>query len=168
MADNYAGQSVARKAGGSLARIGLGGEVVHLELPLLFAAENRNASVFDLKELHGKLTAVYFWSSASPRAAEDLQILKDLAEKYQDRDFEVVYVNMDENVGKARTFLAGRLTMGTHVYQRGGLDGAVAERYGIQTLPTLFLLGKDGSLIKQSLPTSGLQEELARRMPRGR
>ena len=110
------------------------------------------------RQTHSRLLLV----DASPQAAEDLQILKDLAVKYHDRDFEVVYVNMDEKVSQARTFLAGRLTMGTHVYQSGGLDGAVAERYGIQALPTLFLLGKDGSLIKQSLPTSGLEAEVAK------
>ncbi len=117
LADNFAGQAVARKAGGSLARIGLGGEPVSLELPLLFAPESRNDSTFNIKDLQGKLKAVYFWSSASPQAAEDLQLLKDLAVKYRDRDFEVVYVNMDEDVNQARAFLSGRLTTGTHVYQ---------------------------------------------------
>jgi thiol-disulfide isomerase/thioredoxin len=167
LADNFAGQPAGRKAGGSLARLGLGGEPVRLELPLLFAPESRNDSTFDLKDLRGKLVAVYFWSSASPQAAEDVQLLKDLAVKYQDRGLEVVYVNMDEDLNAARTFLAGRLTMGTHVYQRGGLDGLVAERYGIQTLPTLFLLGNDGSLIKQ-LPAAGLEAEVSSRLPRGR
>jgi hypothetical protein len=75
---------------------------------------------------------------------------------------------MDADLNAARSFLAGRLTMGTHVYQRGGLDGLVAERYGIQTLPTLFLLGNDGSLIKQSLPAAGLEAEVSSRLPRGR
>jgi thiol-disulfide isomerase/thioredoxin len=168
LADNFAGQAVARKAGGSLARLGLGGEPVHLELPLLFAPESRNDSMFDLKELRGKLVAVYFWSSTSPQAAEDVQILKDLAVKYQDRGLEVVYVNMDDDPAAARIFLAGRLTVGVHVYQRGGMDGPVAERYGIQALPTLFLLGNDGSLIKQSLPAAGLEAEVSSRLPGGR
>ena len=168
LADNFTGQPVARKAGGSLARLGLGGEPVRLELPLLFAPESRNDSTFDLKELRGKLVAVYFWSSVSPQAAEDVQMLKDIAVKYQDRGLEIVYVNMDEDMSNARAFLAGRLTMGTHVYQRGGLDGPVAERYGIQALPTLFLLGNDGSLVKQSLTVGGLEAEVSSRVPRGR
>jgi thiol-disulfide isomerase/thioredoxin len=168
LTDNFAGQAVARKAGGSLARLGLGGEPVHLELPLLFAPEGRTDGVFDLKELRGKLVAVYFWSSASPQAAEDVQLLKDLAVKYEERGLEVVYVNMDNDPAPARAFLAGRLTAGVHVYQRGGLDGPVAERYGIQTLPTLFLLGNDGSLIKQSLPAAGLEAVVSGRLPRGR
>ena len=39
--DNFAGQPVARKAGGALGRLGLGGETVRLELPLLFAPLSR-------------------------------------------------------------------------------------------------------------------------------
>ena len=165
LADNFAGQPVARKAGGALWRLGLAGEPVSLELPLLFAPPIGDHA-FDLKELRGKLVAVYFWSSATPEAGDDLQTLKDVASKYQDRGLEVVYVNADDDPEKARAFLGGRLTVGTHVFQKGGLDGPVAERYGIQTLPQMFLIGRDGNVMRQSMRASQLEAEVSGRVAR--
>ncbi len=165
LADNFAGQPVARKAGGALRRLGLAGEPMRMELPLLYAPPIGDHA-FDLKELRGKLVAVYFWSSATPEAGDDLQTLKDIASKYQDRGLEVVYVNVDDDPEKARTFLDGRLTVGTHVFQRGGLDGPVAERYGIQTLPQMFLIGRDGNVLRQSMQASQLEAEVSGRVAR--
>ena len=167
LVEHYAGQAAARKAGGALWRLGLAGEAMELQLPLLFAPPIGDHN-FDLKELRGKLVAVYFWSSTTPEAADDLQKLKELAYKYQDRDLEVVYVNMDDDVEKGRAFLQGRLTVGTHVFQQGGLQGPIAERYGIQTLPQTFLIGRDGALIHQALQAPQLETEVSTRLPRER
>ena len=165
LADNFAGQPVARKAGGALWRLGLTGEPVRLELPLLFAPPIGDHT-FDLKEMRGKIVAVYFWSCTTPEAGDDLLTLKDLASKYQDRGLEVVYVNVDDDPDKARAFLGGRLTVGTHVFQRGGLDGPVTERYGIQALPQMFLIGRDGNVLRQSMQASQLGAEVSGRLPR--
>jgi len=77
-------------------------------------------------------------------------------------------VNMDAEPAEGRAFLSGRLTAGVHVYQPGGLDGAVAERYGLQKVPQAFLVNRDGTLLKHSLTASRLEAELADRLPRGR
>ena len=165
LADNFSGQPVAHQAGGALRRLGLAGEPVRMELPMLYAPPI-GEHAFDLKELRGKLVAVYFWSSATPEAGDDLQTLKDVASKYQDRGLEVVYVNVDDDPQKARTFLDGRLTVGTHVFQRGGLEGPVAERYGIQTLPQMLLVGPGGNVIRQAMRASQLEAEVSGRLPR--
>ena len=161
--DQYPGQSAARKAGGALWRMGLDGDLVRLALPQMYGAAGSERS-FDLEELHGKLVVVYFWSSASAQAAEDFDGLKRLTDHHQFHGLEVVYVNMDSDPAQARTFLSGRLTAGTHVYQKGGLEGAVAESYGIQNLPQVFLIGQDGKLIRHSLSVAQLEAEVASRL----
>ncbi len=162
--EKYPGQPVARKAGGSLWRLGMDGEQIGLALPQLFVPAEREEQLFDLGALHGKCVVVYFWSSTSPQAAADFQVLKHLTDRFQFRGLETVYVNMDAEPAQARTFLSGILTAGTHLYQRGGFDGPVAERYGIQTLPQVFLIGKDGKLVSHSLGASQLEAEVAGRL----
>jgi thiol-disulfide isomerase/thioredoxin len=164
LVEAFPGQAVAHKAGGSLWRMGLDGEPLHFQLPELYAASDRGQQVFDLQELRGKLVVVYFWSSDSPKVAEDFEALKQLTVRYHLHGLETVYVNMDDDSAKAKTFLTGRLTAGVHVYQRGGLDGAIAERYGIQSVPQIFLVGKDGTLLKHSLQTSQLDTEVSARL----
>jgi hypothetical protein len=165
LVEHYPTEAAARKAAGALWRLGQDHQPMTLELPLLYSP-GRSHSVFNLEELRGRLVVIYFWSSTNERAAEDFQTLKQLTDRYAGRGLEVVYVNMDADPAEGRAFLSGRLTAGVHVYQPGGLDGAVAERYGLQQVPQAFLVGPDGTLLKHSLSASRLEKELADRLPR--
>jgi len=164
LGERYPGNALARKAGGALWRQGSGGEPVHLELPLLYAAENRLDQTFDLAQLRGKLVFVYFWSSATGQVTNDLQGLKQLGDHYLSSGLEIVYVNLDSDPATARAFLSGQFTVGTHLHAKGGLDGEVAEKYGIQTLPQAFLISKEGTLIKDTLQPSQLVPEVMQRL----
>jgi Thioredoxin-like len=164
LSEHYPNQDLARKAVGALWRLGKPGEIVDLRLPLLYGAENQAGAPFDLHQMHGKLVVVYFWSCANEECAGDFQVIKQLTDRYQFQGLEVVFVNLDTDQAKAREYLSGRLTAGLHVYDKGGLNAPVAERYGIQTLPEAFLIAADGTLIRHSLKASQLQGEIASRL----
>ncbi len=166
LADRYAGTPVGRKAVGSLWRLGLEGEPMRLALPLLFPTGASGDQPFDLAQMRGKIAIVYFWSCTSARASDDFQALKALTDRYRDRGLEAVYVNLDNDANQARLFLSGRIMAGTHVFQHGGLDSPVAERYGIKALPEVFLIGRDGKLMRHSLQVPQVEAAIAGQMPR--
>lgn len=159
LAEHSPDHAVARKAGKALWQLGLAGETMHLKLPLLFAAPGDHA--FDAALERSKIVAAYFWSSASAQSEEDFRALKQLTDRYRDHGLEVVYVNLDTDPSQGRAFLSGRLMAGVHVFQEGGLDSPLAERYGIQTLPQTFLIGQDGVLMRHALRTSELESEVS-------
>jgi tetratricopeptide (TPR) repeat protein len=162
LTENYPNHALARKVGGMLWRLGLKGEAIELELPRLFAGGiGADSSNFDLRALRGKIVVVYFWSHASLKAPEDFQALRVLTDRYLNHGLEVVYVNMDNDASEARTFLSTQLTAGEHLYQKGGLDGPIAERYGIQELPQVFLIARDGTLLRHNLRATQLEPEVS-------
>lgn len=164
--EHFPTDATARKAGGALWRLGQNHRPVSLELPLLYGSAGSSNAAFHIEELRGKLVVVYFWTSA--RAAEDFTTLKQLTDRYGYRGLEIVYVNVDAEAAQGRAFLSGRLTAGVHVYQAGGLDGAVAERYGIQHVPQAVLVDRDGTLLKHSLSADRLEAEVADKLSRRR
>jgi thiol-disulfide isomerase/thioredoxin len=164
----YPGHLLARKAEGAMWRLRQDGEPLSLKLPMLYPGDYGSVVAFDLKELRGKLVVLYFWSSACSQCPDDFQMLKQLTDHYQFSGLEVVYVNLDSDPALARTFLAGRLTSGQHVYERGDSENSVRAKYGIGTLPEAFLVGKDGVLIRHSLKVSQLELEIASRLPHDR
>lgn len=167
LVEHFPSDPAARKAEGALWRLGANHEPMQLQLPLLYASGNSGPNTFNLDELRGKVVIVYFWTSASAQAAEDFDLLKHLTDRCAGRGLEVVYVNMDADPSQGRAFLSGRLTAGVHCYQAGGLQGPVAERYGLQELPQAFLVGREGTLLKHSLPVSRLETELIGNVPHG-
>jgi hypothetical protein len=159
LAEHSPDHEVARKAGRALWQLGLTGEPMHLKLPLLFAAPGDHA--FDVDQVGSKVVVAYFWSSTSGQSEEDFRVLKQLTDRYRDRGLEVVYVNLDSDPAQGKAFLSGRLMAGVHVFQNGGLDCPLAERYGIQTLPQAFVIGRDGVLIRHALQASELESEVS-------
>jgi hypothetical protein len=145
----FPGTLLARKAEGSLCRLNPGREPLHLALATLYTADGTE-QVYDVKELRGQHVIVYFWSTECPSAGEDLQALKMLTDRYQYKGLTVVYVNLDNEASKAKAFLSGKLTSGVHLYQKGGLESITAERFGLQGLPHLFVLDKDGRVIEHT------------------
>jgi hypothetical protein len=168
LVDHHPTDAAARKAVGALWRLGQDHQPMVLELPLLYASANNSNAVFNLDEMHGRLVVVYFWTSTSDRVSEEFQMLKQLTDRYAGRGLEIVYVNLNSEPAEGRAFLSGRLTAGVHVYQPGGMEGSIAERYGLQKVPQAFLVGTDGELLKHSLSASQLATELANRLPSGR
>lgn len=141
LAEMHSGKETGRKAREALARLGgLDGDLVELNLPLLYPRQSRE--MLASKSLHGKLVLVHFWSAASSDVAERFEALK----RVTDRGVEVVFVNLDGDAAKAREFLAGRLTGGTHVYDPEGRKSPHLERLGIAKLPHTIAIGKDGTL----------------------
>ena len=164
LADAYPGHALARKCREALGRLGgMDGAVVELNLPLLYPA-NENAKRFDLKSVRGKMVLVHFWSSASPDVAEGFQALKKLT----DRGMEVIFVNLDGDAAKAKAFLSGQLTAGTHVFDPKGAKSPLMDLYGIEKLPETFQINGDGALMRHSLVPSKLEAAVEVYLPRNR
>ena len=164
LAEKYPGHDVARKSREALARLGgMDGMVVEMTLPLLYPA-HANVKPFDLKDLRGKVVLVHFWTSASPDVDDSFQALKRLT----DRGMEVVYVNLDGDAAKAKTFLSGRLTAGTHVFDTKGDKSPLVDRYGIDKLPQTFLINANGALVRHSLRPDQFETAVNASLPRSR
>ncbi len=164
VAVRYAGTPLARKAQGIEWRLSEGAAQVTMELPYVYATSARGDSLYDIKDARGKVVVIYFWTTQCPEAHGDFASLKVLTDRYQFKGLEVVYVNLDDDPLAVREFLAGKLTGGVHLHQKGGLDSETAQRYGIKSLPEAFLVGKDGVLIKHSLKVGDLEREVSKQL----
>jgi hypothetical protein len=166
LAEQYAGTPVARQARQALRRLGgLDGEVIPLQLPLLYPTSANGSPPFDLQDVRADLIVLVFWSSDSPGVAEEFDAVKRLTDRYRSRGLEVVYVCMDEDANRAREYLSGRVLTGTHVWLKEGLKSAFAERYGLEGLPEAMLLNKGRAILSPSLLASQLEAAVAAHLP---
>jgi hypothetical protein len=164
LVDNFPDHPLAARARGALRRLHLEGETFRLALPLLYAEDQRYDVPFDIDEFRGKLTVVYFWSSHESQSLQDLKVLEPILDRYHARGLELLCVNLDRTPGEARRFLSGQHGPGTVVFQRGGVDGAAALQYGLISLPTTLLVGKDGKVISRDVQLSTLDHLVSRHL----
>ncbi|MGL4553014.1 MAG: TlpA family protein disulfide reductase [Gemmataceae bacterium] len=158
----YPADPLAKKARETMWRLGLEGEVIELKLPLLYPS-GASDETFDLQSVRGRVTVVYFWT-ASNAADADFGELRDLGDRYRRQGIEVVFVNADATPTAGRDYLSNKLTGGTHVHQKGGVEGEVTARYGIRTLPETLLIGADGALVARATNPSGVEAGVVKQL----
>ncbi len=90
--------------------------------------------------LHGRPAAINFWASWCDPCRREAPELARLAARLGDRAT-LVGVDWNDNASDARSFLRSYQWTFTNL---GDADGLVGNRFGLQGLPTTFILDADG------------------------
>jgi hypothetical protein len=155
LAKAFPDKAQAVKARGAIRRLELEGKPLKLSGPQL---DDPNVA-FDVGQLKGKVVVVYYWASWNGQCAADFAKLKAI-QSANASTVALVLVNLDSRAEDARKFLGRNPVPGTHLYQAGGLEGKLGTYYGIQVLPNLFLVGKDGKVVSRNAQISTLDDEV--------
>ena len=109
-----------------------------------------------LAELKGKVVLIDFWATWCPPCIAAIPKLKALSQKYQDRGFVILGVNVDamhEDIKETdtamqqvRRFLV-RHRVGWINLQSGKGASDFAAAYRVEQIPASFLVGRDGSVV---------------------
>ncbi|HET6880531.1 MAG TPA: TlpA disulfide reductase family protein, partial [Pirellulales bacterium] len=83
--------------------------------------------------------------------------VKSLYAKYHDRGFDVVGISLDRDRAALDKFLVEKEIPWTTLHEAGGTHPA-ATHYGVNAIPTMLLVGRDGKVV--SIRARG--EELTR------
>ncbi len=104
-----------------------------------------------ISDYKGKVVLVNFWASWCPPCKEEMPIFEKVYQKYSDKNFVILAVNMDTSEGAMKEFLEKNPYSFPIVRIKGeaGLN--------IPGLPTSYLVDKDGSVKKIRL---GIYREL--------
>jgi len=98
-------------------------------------------STVDLSDLRGKVVLLDFWASWCPPCLTSLPKLEKLRTEISDGDFRVVAVNVDQEPGNALRFLANNPIGYPSATDPEGL---IPERFGLDTMPTSYLIDREG------------------------
>ncbi len=102
---------------------------------------------FQVKDHQGKVVLVHFWSTQSGPCIANLPRLKQARAKYAD-DLVTVGISLDENSARLRRFLKeNQIDWPQHFDGDGrGWDNRFALEYGITSIPTQWLIDRQGNL----------------------
>jgi thiol-disulfide isomerase/thioredoxin len=159
VAKNFPEHYLAEKCKGAVRRLDLPGKKLELTAPQL-----GTGAPFDVGSVKDKLVVVYFWASYCNQCVGDFARLNKLAETHPGK-IELVTINLDDTAELALTYLKSTPVRAVHIFQPGakgaaGMSSPLAVQYGINGLPTVFLIGRDGRVTNRSMQVSDLENEL--------
>lgn len=114
---------------------------------------------FDWSKYLGKVVLVDFWSTGYPASVHTIPNLKACYELFHDKGFEIVGVSLDRDMAALETFVKAKAIPWTILTGNGKPSPSVVY-YGVVSLPTTILVGKDGKVVSLNASGESLMEEI--------
>ena len=164
----------------------LAGALLLLAGCLALGAQNRAPAEFSLRSidgqtvtsdsLRGEVVVMAFGASWLPLSKTQLQGVRKLADEYSERGVVVYWVSTESEDSKSKNYASDDQLRG--FAQKYGLkvtvlrdpDGVVSKRMGVDQLPSIIILDKQGNIVDGPIggldPSGNLTTQLASRLDR--
>jgi thiol-disulfide isomerase/thioredoxin len=158
IATDFPQSDLAEKAAGARFRLASVGKSLGLK------GKTIDGRTFDLAGASGKLVLVHYWTTSCEPCKQDMELIKSLLAKHGGQGFYPVGVNLDNEPKDVTAFLRTTPLSWPQLHEAGGLDSRLATQYGILSLPTMILIGKDGRVIDANIQAGELETELKKHL----
>lgn len=109
-----------------------------------FSLSSTGTERVSLSKHSGDLVLLDFWASWCSSCRKSFPWLNKIQEQYGAKGFKVIAINLDSNRKDADKMLEKLKVNFTVGFDP---DGKVPDMYGVETMPTSFLIGRDGKVI---------------------
>ena len=126
-----------------------------------FSAPNPEGKTVSLKESLGKITIVDFWASwCGPCRKESPNMVKLYAE-FHDKGLNIIGVSLDDDAVKWKEAIASDKLSWVQVSNLKKWKDPIAAEYGVQAIPSTFVLNQFGVVVAKDLSGEALKAKVA-------
>ncbi len=131
--------------------------------PVEFSLRSIDGQTVTSSSLKGEVVVLAFGASWLPLSRAQLQGVRKLADEYSDRGVVVYWVSTESDDAKSKNYASDQQLR--NFAQKYGLkvtvlrdpDGAVSKRFGVDQLPSIVILDKEGNI--SGAPIGGLDPQ---------
>ena len=111
-----------------------------------------------LSDLRGKVVLIDFWASwCGPCRRENPNVTR-IYSQYHDKGFEIFSVSLDSDAASwKRAIESDKLVWPNHVSDLKKWQSQAAAIYGVRSIPSTFLLDKEGRIVHRDLRGADLE-----------
>ena len=142
--------------------------------PVEFSLKSVDGQTVTSESLRGEVVVLAFGASWLPLSKTQLQGVRKLADEYSDRGVVVYWVSTESEDPKSKNFAtdeqlrAFSQKYGLKVTVLRDPDGAISKKFGVDQLPSIVILDKQGNVVGEPIggldPNGNLTGQLASRL----
>jgi peroxiredoxin len=126
-----------------------------------FEAKDLAGQPISLAKFKGKVVLLDFWATWCGPCIGELPNVKQAYEKHHARGFEIVGISLDSQENKLTSFLKQENMTWPQIFDGKGWQSALAQKYGINSIPATYLLDGEGTIIASNLRGPALEQAVA-------
>ncbi len=116
--------------------------------PVEIKLEDINGQIVKVSDFKGKIVFLNFWTTWCPDCRIEMPEMEKLFKHFKEDDFAMVTINLRESSQKVTAFFKKHnLTFSALLDS----DGRTGTAFGIRSIPTTFILDKQGGLLGKAL-----------------
>ncbi|MBK8297378.1 MAG: TlpA family protein disulfide reductase [Saprospiraceae bacterium] len=106
-----------------------------------------NGKLTSLSDFKGKLIYLDIWASWCGPCIKEIPYTKKLQEKLKNRNIEFLFISVDRDPNKWKTFVNKELLQGTHLLSSHDYSINIEKLYNVKSFPRYFIIGADGKIL---------------------
>jgi thiol-disulfide isomerase/thioredoxin len=110
----------------------------------------------------GKVVLVDFWATWCGPCVEEMPNVIKVYEKYHGKGFEIIGISLDQDKDSLVNFIKQNNMTWREYFDGQGFDNKLAVKYGVQAIPSNFLIGRNGKIIDTELSGQALDDAVAK------
>jgi thiol-disulfide isomerase/thioredoxin len=138
LASSHPETKPGRRAAGALRRIDLKGK------PFKFSGPSLDGGVINASDYGNRVLLVTYWSTWCTACTQDIPVLQAFYDRYREKGFEIVGVNVDVTAGPVRPYLKQHKIPWPQIFEPGGTESGPASAFGIIVPPVMILVDREG------------------------
>jgi len=127
-----------------------------------FAEKDLTGKPLSLADYKGKVVLVDFWATWCTLCVEALPEVKKAYSKYNKQGFEIIGISLDEDRKELNSFIKKQGIKWRNYNDGKEWESKLALQYGVESLPTTYLLDREGKIIGMDLEGKELMEAVAK------
>ena len=112
-----------------------------------FSATDLDGKPISLQQYRGKVILLDFWAAWNGFCIGDILRVKKIYDTHKNQGFDVIGVSLDTDETKLRNFLKENNIPWRQIYSGLERQSPLAQQYDVRSIPTRWLIGRDGRLI---------------------
>lgn len=128
-----------------------------------FSGLTTSGDTISLSDFRGKYVYLDVWATWCGPCRLEIPKLKELEEKYRNRNIVFVSLSIDQEKVAWAEMVAAEEMKGVQIHMANARDEAFVKTYLIRSIPRFILIDKDGRFVNSNAerPTSGVDEILS-------
>ncbi len=112
-----------------------------------FAAIDLDGKPISLEQYRGKVVLLDFWAVWCVPGTAEMPNVKKVYDTYKDEGFDIIGINLDFDEKRLRDYIKENDIPWRQVFSGKIMDNPIVLHYDIRSIPTQWLIDKDGRLI---------------------